>query len=108
MTSTNENVFVKIAVIDNIIEAQMIKSVLDEENIPYLLRSYHDTAYDGLFQFQKGYGEISAPKNLNRTYWKSFQTSRPPGKNLIIMFIKIFLRMNRIFKRRSNHVKNNR
>ncbi|MFO7965628.1 MAG: hypothetical protein R6U50_17010 [Desulfobacterales bacterium] len=64
MKSTDDNDFVKIAVLDNIIEAQMVMSLLDEENIPYLFRSFHDTAYNGLFQFQKGYGEISAPKKF--------------------------------------------
>ncbi len=80
MTSTNENVFVKIAVIDNIIEAQMIKSVLDEENIPYLLRSYHDTAYDGLFQFQKGYGEISAPKKFKQDILEIISNIKAAGE----------------------------
>ena len=36
-------------------------SILDERNIPHRIRSYHDTAYDGLFQVQKGWGEIRAP-----------------------------------------------
>ncbi len=36
-------------------------SILDERNILHRIRSYHDTAYDGLFQLQKGWGEIRAP-----------------------------------------------
>jgi hypothetical protein len=27
------------------------------------MRSYHDTAYDGLFQTQKGWGCINAPES---------------------------------------------
>jgi len=53
--------FVKIANIENLIEAQVLESALKEREIPYRLRSFHDTAYDGLFQFQKGWGEIYAP-----------------------------------------------
>ncbi|MCP4110747.1 MAG: hypothetical protein GY749_35345 [Desulfobacteraceae bacterium] len=53
--------FTKIAILENTIEAQVIDSVLNDENIPHMIRSYHDTAYDGLFQVQKGWGEISAP-----------------------------------------------
>ncbi len=53
--------FTRIAILENPIEAQVIGSVLDDENIPHMIRSYHDTAYDGLFQFQKGWGIISAP-----------------------------------------------
>jgi len=32
-----------------------------EREIPHLMRSYHDTAFDGLFQTQKGWGYVSAP-----------------------------------------------
>ena len=53
--------FENIAVLENIIEAQLIEPVLVEQNIPYRIRSYHDTAYDGLFQFQLGWGVVSAP-----------------------------------------------
>jgi len=52
--------FVKIANLESLIEAQLLASILDNENILYRIRSYHDTAYNGLFQFQKGWGEIYA------------------------------------------------
>lgn len=61
MNDSNEQFFVKIAVLDSDIESQLVTSILTEQEIPHLLRSYHDTAYDGLFQMQKGWGEISAP-----------------------------------------------
>jgi len=51
----------KIAVLDNEIEAQLMDSLLTERGIPHEMRSYHDTAYDGLFQTQKGWGYIGAP-----------------------------------------------
>ena len=54
--------FVKIADIENSIEAQVLESVLEERDIPFRLRSFYDTAYDGLFQFQQGWGEIYAPE----------------------------------------------
>ena len=53
--------FVNIATLDNIIEAQLIESVLNEYGIPHRIRSFHDTAYDGLFQFQLGWGALWAP-----------------------------------------------
>ena len=52
---------IKIAVIDNEVQAQLISSVLEERSIPHLIKSYHDSAYDGLFQGQKGWGHIEAP-----------------------------------------------
>ena len=61
MATDNETAFVKIIPLDNIIEAQLIESILKDEKIPHQIRSFHDTAYDGLFQFQKGYGEVWAP-----------------------------------------------
>jgi len=53
----------KMAVLDNEVEARLIESILKERDIPHMLRSYHDTAYDGLFQTQKGWGEIRAPES---------------------------------------------
>jgi len=53
--------YVKVSVLDNEIEAQLLDSILEERDIPHLMVSYHDTAYDGLFQTQKGWGHVSAP-----------------------------------------------
>lgn len=61
MNDNNTYEFVRIAILDNIIEAQLVESILKEQNIPNRIRSFHDTAYDGLFQFQKGWGELCAP-----------------------------------------------
>jgi len=53
--------YVKVTVLDNEIEAQLLDSILEERDVPHLMVSYHDTAYDGLFQTQKGWGHVSAP-----------------------------------------------
>jgi len=53
--------FIDIAILDNIIEAQLIESILSEQKIPHLIHSFHDTAYDGLFQVQMGWGKLCAP-----------------------------------------------
>ena len=52
----------KVAVLENEFEAQLLNSILNERGIPHRMRSYHDTAYDGLFQTQKGWGMVSAPE----------------------------------------------
>jgi len=54
--------YTKVATLENDFEAQLLESILLERNIPHMLRSYHDTAFDGLFQTQKGWGTISAPE----------------------------------------------
>ena len=56
--------YIKITVLENTIEAQLIDSILSEKNIPHRIRSFHDTAYDGLFQFLKGWGKLYAPLKL--------------------------------------------
>jgi len=53
--------FVKIAVLENGFEAQVLESILAERGVPHFMRSYHDTAYDGLYQALKGWGHVSAP-----------------------------------------------
>ena len=53
--------YIKITVLENLIEAQLIDSILNEKNMPHRIRSFHDTAYDGLFQMQRGWGELFAP-----------------------------------------------
>ena len=54
--------YTKVATLENEFEAQLLESILLERNIPHMLRSYYDTAFDGLFQTQKGWGYISAPE----------------------------------------------
>lgn len=52
---------VKIAAIENAVEAGLVSAVLTERTIPHTIRSYHDSAYDGIFQLQRGWGAIYAP-----------------------------------------------
>lgn len=56
-----EKRYEKVVILENEIEARLLDSVLTERNIPHLMISYYDTAYDGLYQTQKGWGYISAP-----------------------------------------------
>ena len=53
----------KIAVLDTMMEAQVIESTLKDQGIPHVIRTYHDAAYDGLFQVQQGWGHVEAPEN---------------------------------------------
>jgi len=63
MPTSGEPQFIKIAVLENAIEAQLIGSILEQRDIPHRFRSYYDTAYDGLFQFQQGWGKLYAPQS---------------------------------------------
>jgi len=36
---------------------------LSSRGIPHIMQSYHDSALDGLFQGQRGWGHIEAPQS---------------------------------------------
>jgi len=50
----------KITTLNNQMEADLLKDFLSTNNIPFIIRSYYDSAYDGLFQMQKGWGYIES------------------------------------------------
>jgi ketol-acid reductoisomerase len=56
--------FKKVAVAENKFEADLISQTLQQEGIACLIRSYHDTAYDGIFIPQKGWAAILVPEEL--------------------------------------------
>ncbi len=51
----------KIALLQNEIEAELLEEELTNRNIPHCLISYHDSAFDGLFQLYRGWGHVEAP-----------------------------------------------
>jgi fructose-bisphosphate aldolase class II len=55
--------YIRIDGLENPFEAQLLDSILQEQEIPHRIHSHHDTAYDGLFQMQKGWGEVCAPES---------------------------------------------
>lgn len=56
----------RILTIDNQFEAQRIKEILDREGIPHIIRNFHDSAYDGLFQSQQGWGALIADEKYEK------------------------------------------
>ena len=61
MSEFNTQKFIRIVILENAIEAQLVGSILDQRQVPHRIRSFYDTAYNGLFQMQKGWGELSSP-----------------------------------------------
>jgi hypothetical protein len=55
---------VKILIFKNEIEAMLLDEILTEKQIPHLIRSYHDSAYDGLWQNQSGWGHLEAAEEF--------------------------------------------
>ena len=46
--------------LSNEIEAIRINEILDINEIPHMIRSFHDSVYDGIFQNQYGWGVLEA------------------------------------------------
>lgn len=66
MSELNNQKFIRIIILENEIESQVVGSILEENQIPHLVRSFYDTAYDGLFQMQNGWGELTAPESYRQ------------------------------------------
>jgi len=52
---------VRILMLKNQIEALLLDEILTEKEIPHIIRSYRDSAYDGLWQTKTGWGHLEAP-----------------------------------------------
>ncbi|HUU01535.1 MAG TPA: DUF2007 domain-containing protein [Myxococcota bacterium] len=59
--SENRDDFTRIRVPQSLFEAQRVEAILDEASIESWLVPYHDSAMDGLYQMQKGWGEVRVP-----------------------------------------------
>ena len=68
--------FKKILVLNNEVEAQLLDAVLEEQKIPHLMRTYHDRAYDGLWQQQQGWGHVEAPEEFKERILSIYQDLR--------------------------------
>ncbi len=63
----------KVILLKNEIEANIMESVLKESKIPHIIVSYYDSAYDGIWQLQKGWGHIEAPGKYKDEIIKIYQ-----------------------------------
>jgi hypothetical protein len=50
----------KILILHNEIEARLLEGLLRQKGIPCVIKSYHDSAYDGLWQGHMGWGHLEA------------------------------------------------
>lgn len=63
----------KILKLSSEFEALKIKDILDSEGIPHMIRSFHDSAYDGMFQTQYGWGVLIADEKDEELILKLIQ-----------------------------------
>ena len=62
----------KILILNNQVEAKLLEGILTERGIPHLIRTYHDSAYDGLWQAQAGWGHVEAPAEFREEIIKIY------------------------------------
>lgn len=62
----------KILVFNNEFEARLLDGLLTEKGIPHMIRSYHDSAYDGLWQTKTVWGHIEAAEEYKEEILKLF------------------------------------
>jgi len=70
----------KILVLENEMEAQRLDSILEQENIPHVVRSYQDSVYDGIFQSQRGWGHLEAPGKYAEQIREIFERMKNEGE----------------------------
>ncbi len=63
MNESNER-FVTVHTLANRFESDVLTQALEQENIPVLLRGFEETAYDGLFVKQRGWGWLQVPEDF--------------------------------------------
>ena len=54
----------KAGVVENRFEGDRVSQALKEAGIPFLMKSFLDTAYNGLYIPQKGWGAVMVPENF--------------------------------------------
>jgi len=71
----------RIAVLRNEVEARLLDAELAEGEIPHLIKSYYDGAFDGVYQFSKGWGHVEAPSEFRDRILEILASIRPGSSN---------------------------
>jgi hypothetical protein len=56
--------WVKAGIVENRFEGDRVSQTLSDAGIPFLIKSFLDTAYDGLYIPQKGWGVVMVPEGI--------------------------------------------
>jgi hypothetical protein len=57
--------WVKAGIVENRFEGDRVSQALKEAEIPFLIKSFLDTAYNGLYIPQKGWGAVLVPEEFS-------------------------------------------
>ena len=69
---------VRILIIKNQVEASLLDEILKERDIPHIIKSYHDLAYDGLWQTPTAWGQLDAPRQFKEEILKLYEEMSLP------------------------------
>jgi hypothetical protein len=58
--------WVKVGTVENRFEGDRISQALNEAKIPFLVKNFLDTAYNGLYLPQKGWGRVMVPEHFEK------------------------------------------
>ena len=56
--------WIKAGIVETRFEGDRVSQALKEAEIPFLIKSFQDTAYDGLYVLQKGWGAVLVPEEF--------------------------------------------
>lgn len=69
---------IRILSFNNEMEAQLLSEILAQRKIPHMVRSYRDSAYDGLWQTQTCWGHLEAPEEFREEILRIFNEMSLP------------------------------
>jgi hypothetical protein len=70
---------VKILTLRSETEAMLLSGLLDQAGIQYMLKSFHDSAYNGVWQTQTSWGTLWADEENKEAILKIYNEMSPPG-----------------------------
>ena len=73
---------VRILVFNNEIEAKLLSEILTAKEIPHMVRSFHDSAYDGLFQVNAGWGILEGTEEFRDEILKIYAEMSLPDNQI--------------------------
>ena len=76
-------IYEKIVTLVSEVQAEVVDSALTSQGIPHRIRSYHDSAMDGVYQGTYGWGHIEAPVEFKERILdivRNVETAAPDGQ----------------------------
>jgi hypothetical protein len=67
----------KIVALESEVQAEVVGSALTSQDIPHRIRSYHDSALDGVLQGTYGWGHLEAPVEFKQRILDIVRTMEP-------------------------------